>query len=318
MMQKRPAVEPKIAESPAMATHSSAASSPAVSTPVSASFITPTATTSQTASGASSSQITSVGPQGRRLLDEIYEETHEIPTEYSGLCLLAAEEPNSVKEAFCSANWKKAMEMEMKSIHENKTWVLATLPKGQKAIGLKWVFKVKKDSEGKIVKYKARLVAKGYAQRHGVDFDEVFTPVARMETVRVLIALAAQGRWEIHHMDVKSAFLNVELAEEVYVQQPPGFVEGTDEHQVLKLEKHSMGCGKRLEHGTSSCMKHLCQLEWWSKGAGYTGSVGRKTSGRSRGAVPGVTVAMMGQAEAAACLVSRWGGGGGWELGMDN
>ena len=95
------------------------------------------------------------------------------------------------------------------------------MPKGQKAIGLKWVFKLKKDPDGKIVKHKARLVAKGYAQVQGVDFEEVFAPVARIETVRVLLALAAKGGWEVHHMDVKSAFLNGDLAESMYVKQPP-------------------------------------------------------------------------------------------------
>ena len=82
---------------------------------------------------------------------------------------------------------------------------------------------MKKNPEGKIVKHKARLVAKGYVQQQGVDFDEVFAPVARLETVRVLLALAAHGNWEIHHMDVKSAFLNGNLQEEVYVTQLPGF-----------------------------------------------------------------------------------------------
>lgn len=85
------------------------------------------------------------------------------------------------------------------------------------------MFKVKKDPSGKIVKHKARLVVKGYAQVQGVDYDEVFAPVARMETVRLLLALAAQGEWQVHHMDVKSAFLNGNLEEEVYVHPPPGF-----------------------------------------------------------------------------------------------
>jgi len=106
--------------------------------------------------------------------------------------------------------------------------VVCDLPKQQRAIGLKWVFKVKKDPQGQIVKHKVRLVAKGYAQRHGVDYDEVFAPVARIETVRLLLALAAQSGWEVHHMDVKSAFLNRDLIETIFVQQPPGIVVGSE------------------------------------------------------------------------------------------
>lgn len=115
------------------------------------------------------------------------------------------------------------MQEELKSIEENQTWCIADLPSRHKAIGLKWVFKVKKDPAGAVVKHKARLVAKGYVQQQGIDFEEVFAPVARMETVRLLIALAANKGWQIHHMDVKSAFLNGDLEEEVYVVQPPGF-----------------------------------------------------------------------------------------------
>jgi hypothetical protein len=133
------------------------------------------------------------------------------------------------------------MEEEMRSIHDNQTWELTTLPAGHRAIGLKWVFKVKKDPAGLIVKHKARLVAKGYAQRQGVDFDEVFAPVARLETVRLLLALAAHSGWQVHHMDVKSAFLNGELEEEVYVQQPPGFADAKHGGHVLKLHKALYG-----------------------------------------------------------------------------
>jgi hypothetical protein len=95
------------------------------------------------------------------------------------------------------------------------------------------VFKVKKDPQGRIIKHKARLVAKGYAQHEGVDYDEVFAPMARIETVRLLIAVAAKRGWQVHHMDVKLAFLNGDLLEEVYVQQPPGFV------MKMSVEKYS-------------------------------------------------------------------------------
>jgi hypothetical protein len=146
-----------------------------------------------------------------------------------------------VEQALADECWRDAMMTEMNSIQANKTWELSTLPSDHKAIGLKWVYKVKKDPEGNITKYKARLVAKGYAQREGVDFDEVFAPVARIETVRLLLALAAQNGWQVHHMDVKSAFLNGDLKEEVYVQQPPGFVVKGSSGKVLKLKKALYG-----------------------------------------------------------------------------
>jgi len=92
------------------------------------------------------------------------------------------------------------MKAEMQAIEANKTWEVSDLPRNHKSIGLKWVYKVKKDPDGNIVKHKARLVAKGYAQVQGVDFGEVFAPVVRIETVRVLLALAAQGGWQVHHI----------------------------------------------------------------------------------------------------------------------
>jgi len=160
--------------------------------------------------------------------------------EYSGVCLLAADEPTSIDEALEEC-WRNAMQAELQAIHENQTWEISDLPKGQKAIGLKWVFKVKRDPAGNIVKHKARLVVKGYAQTQGVDFDEVFAPVARLETVRLLLALAADGQWEVHHMDVKSAFLNGELQEDVYVQQPPRFSDPRFAGRALKLKKALYG-----------------------------------------------------------------------------
>jgi hypothetical protein len=179
-------------------------------------------------------------PLRYRTIPDLLDSTVPFQLEYSGLCLVAAEEPNSVEQALTESYWRDAMQAEMKAIEANRTWEVSELPRNHKAIGLKWVFKVKKDPEGNIVKYKARLVAKGYAQRHGVDFDEVFAPVARIETVRVLLALAAHGGWEVHHMDVKSAFLNGDLSETVFVQQPPGFIVGKGD-KVLRLRKALYG-----------------------------------------------------------------------------
>jgi hypothetical protein len=138
--------------------------------------------------------------------------------EENRLLAISAEEPASLIQAKQEACWRRAMEEEQQAIEDNGTWTLIDLPQGRRAIGLKWVFKVKKDEHGAVVRYKARLIVKGYAQRQGVDYDEVFAPVARMEAVRLLLALAAQNGWEVHHMDVKTAFLNGELQEEVFVE----------------------------------------------------------------------------------------------------
>jgi hypothetical protein len=157
------------------------------------------------------------------------------------------------------------MQAEMQAIEANRTWDVSVLPPKHKAIGLKWVFKVKKDPEGNVVKYKACLVAKGYAQRFGVDFDEVFAPVARIETVRVMLALATQGGWEVHHMDVKSAFLNGDLSETVYVQQPPGFIVGSGD-KVLKLKKALYGLKQVSRAWNAKLDRELVALGFiWSK-----------------------------------------------------
>ena len=192
--------------------------------------------------------------------------------------MLAADEPRNVEAALDEDCWKQAMKTELESIEQNKTWEYAVLPKDHKAIGLKWVFKVKKDPAGNVVKYKARLVVKGYAQVHGIDYDEVFAPVARMETVRVLLALAAQGEWEVHHMDVKSAFLNGNLQEEVYVHQPPGFSDPKHPGKVLRLRKALYGLKQaprawnaRLDHE----LKHLGFIRCSEEHAVYRRGTGR-------------------------------------------
>jgi hypothetical protein len=127
------------------------------------------------------------------------------------LSLAAGEEPTSFREAEQSISWRKPMHEEISSIEENHTWKLVDQLAGYQPIWLKWVFKLKKDAKGVIVKHKARLVAKGYAQKAGIDFDEVFAPVARLDSVRLLLVIAAQEGWMVHHLNVKSTFLNGEL-----------------------------------------------------------------------------------------------------------
>lgn len=182
----------------------------------------------------------STEPRKFRLLSEIYDETEEVEIDEK-LLLLSIEEPSSYIQAEKESAWREAMKNEIDSIEKNNTWVLTELPPGQKAIGLKWVFKIKKDMNGEVIKHKARLVAKGYVQKQGIDYEEVFAPVTRMETVRLLLALSAKHGWEVHHMDVKSAFLNGDIEEEVYVLQPEGFEKKNQEHKVYKLLKALYG-----------------------------------------------------------------------------
>ena len=157
------------------------------------------------------------------------------------LLLVSIDEHVSYEQAMAHECWKKKMLDEMTSIEANDTWELVDPRLRQRPIGLKWVFKTKRDATGIIIKHNARLVAKGYVQCQGVDFDEVFAPVARLETARLLLALAASEGWHVHHMDVKSAFLNGELRENVYVAQPLGFVVAGEEQKVLCLIKALYG-----------------------------------------------------------------------------
>jgi hypothetical protein len=139
---------------------------------------------------------------------------------------------------------------EMDVIERNK-WELADLLAGHHAISLKWVFKLKKDEAGEVIKHKVRLVARGFVQQEGVDFDDAFAPIARMEFVR-LLALAAQEGWCVHHMDVKSAFLNGDMKEEVYVRQPPRFIIPARRARSSACARPSTACDRHRELGTPS------------------------------------------------------------------
>ena len=183
-------------------------------------------------------------PVRLRSLSDIYANTEEVvggDEQENEVMMVVSEEPTCYQEAVTEGRWYEAMKNELKSIEKNNTWSLTELPLGYKPIGLKWVFKLKKDPNGEVVKHKARLVAKGYVQRQGIDFEEVFAPVARLNTIRVILALAANQSWEVHHLDVKSAFLNGELEEEVYVTQPEGFEVPNEKHKVYRLSNALYG-----------------------------------------------------------------------------
>ncbi|KAL6322426.1 hypothetical protein AAG906_008081 [Vitis piasezkii] len=150
--------------------------------------------------------------------------------------LLSYCDPITFQEAIKDLKWHKAMNEEIGSIEKNNSWELVELPKGHKSIGVKWVYKTKLNKDGGVDKYKARLVAKGYKQEFGVDYKEVFPPVAKLDTIRLVLSMAAQNSWSIHQLDVKSAFLHGELEEEVYTDQPPGYVKQGYENQVYNTK----------------------------------------------------------------------------------
>src|SRR5438876_11451373 len=157
---------------------------------------------------------------------------------------LVDDTPKSIAEAYASPdadNWKEAAHNEMDSILSNGTWELSERPYGCKPVGCKWVFKKKLRPDGTIEKYKARLVAKGYTQKEGEDFFDTYSPVARLTTIRVLLSLAASHGLLVHQMDVKTVFLNGELDEEIYMDQPDGYVVGGQEGKVCKLLKSLYG-----------------------------------------------------------------------------
>lgn len=127
----------------------------------------------------------------------------------------------------------------MKSLHENNTWTMTELPPGRKTVKTKWIFRTKRDNNGQIVRHKARLVAKGYTQRQGVDYNETFAPVVRYTSVRFLVALAVQRGLKIHQMDAITAFLQGDLSEEIYLEQPDGFDDNSG--RVCKLNRAIYG-----------------------------------------------------------------------------
>ena len=158
--------------------------------------------------------------------------------------LLLENDPQTFKEAMSMPDaplWKEAMKSEVDSIMQNHMWELVDLPPGCKPLGCKWIFKRKLKTDGSIDKYKVRLVVKGFKQQEGLDFFDTYSPVTRITSIRMLIAIAALHNLDIHQMDVKTAFLNGDLEEEIYMSQPEGYVVPGKENKVCRLVKSLYG-----------------------------------------------------------------------------
>ncbi|GJS70310.1 putative ribonuclease H-like domain-containing protein [Tanacetum coccineum] len=175
-------------------------------------------------------------------------------------CFLSQQEPKKISEALEDESWVDAMQEELLQFEIQKVWVLVDLPFGKKAIGTKWVYRNKKDERGVVVRNKARLVAQGHRQEEGIDYDEVFAPVARLEAIRIFLAFASYMGFVVYQMDVKSAFLYGKIDEEVYVSQPPGFQDPKHPKKVYKVVKALYGLHQAPRACTmavlDSCLKH--------------------------------------------------------------
>ena len=154
---------------------------------------------------------------------------------------LSQVEPTKVEEAFQDESWVEAMHDELLQFQRNDVWTLVPRPEGEHIIGTKWIFRNKTDEEGNVIHNKARLVAQGYSQMEEVDYDETFAPVACMESIRIHLALACHSKFKLYLMDVKIAFLNGLLKEDVYMAQPKGFIDPHFPDHVLYLKKTLYG-----------------------------------------------------------------------------
>jgi transposase InsO family protein len=179
--------------------------------------------------------------------------------EQTHLALSSTIEPTCFEEANKDEFWNKAMDEELDQIEKNDTWELVPRPKDKNVIDTKWVYMNKLNEDGQVTRNKARLVCKGYAQVEGIDFEETFSPVSRMEAIRLLLAYACSKNIKVYQMDVKSTFLNGELEEEVYIEQPEGFQLSENTDYVCKLKKALYGLKQAPRAWYSRLDKYLQQ-----------------------------------------------------------
>jgi hypothetical protein len=171
---------------------------------------------------------------------------------YEHYLFVSSFEPFKVEDALRDLNWVVAMQ-ELNNLKRNEVWSLVERTK-QNVVSTKWVFCNKQDDYGVVIRNKARLVAKGYSQVKGLNFDETFAPVARLESIRMLLIYATHHDFKLYQMDVKSAFLNGSIKEEVYVEQPPGFKSEGYPNHVYKLHKTLYGL-KQAPRAWYECLR---------------------------------------------------------------
>lgn len=178
--------------------------------------------------------------------------------------------PASYTQAVQHKHWVDEMNKELTALESNHTWTLVHLPPGKKVVGCKWVYKVKFHADGTIERYKSRLVAKGYTQSEGIDDQETFSPVAKMATVRALLAIAAAKSWEVHQLDVNNAFLHRDLLEEVYMALPQGYSPKNTSGKVCKLQKSLYGLKQASRQWFAKLTEALLQLGFAQSHADYS------------------------------------------------
>ena len=147
----------------------------------------------------------------------------------------------NIHEALAHKQWRQAMNEKLEALQKNQTWKIVDLPKGKRAVGCKWVFTVKYKAIGSIERFKARLVAKGFTQTQGIDYFETFAPVAKINTIRILLSLAVNRDWQLYQYDVKNAFLHGDLEEEVYMEIPHGLNIAGSKNKVCWLKNALYG-----------------------------------------------------------------------------
>jgi hypothetical protein len=179
--------------------------------------------------------------------------------EHANFSFLSKIEPKNFTEASEDKHWIDAMEEELNQIEKNETWELVPRPKDKNVIGTKWVFRNKLNEYGQVIRNKARLVCKGYAQVEGIDFEETFSPVARLEAIIMFLAFVCFKNFKVYQMDVKSSFLNGNLEEEVYIEQPEGFLLSENKDHVCRLKKSLYGIKQAPRAWYSRLDKYLQQ-----------------------------------------------------------